>query len=190
VIDLPTQSITDAVVSDTGSLLVASKNGDGTVAVQLVPASGAAQTLETMQAYGAMAFAPSADTAVLADAGASAVLVASQLSSKPVLTHFAGAAQGASSPRAAAVSADGQFAFIANGTGGTVLRLNLAGPPALKAIKCACSPTELIPLFGNATFQITDPAAGTIYALEGDTKEPRTVFIPTDKVAAAAGGGQ
>jgi DNA-binding beta-propeller fold protein YncE len=114
----------------------------------------------------------------------------SQLSSKPVITQIAGAAQGVLSPRAAAISADGQFAFIANGKGGAVLRFNLGGPPALKAIKCACSPTELIPLFGNATFQITDPAAGTIYALEGDTKEMRTVFIPTDKAGTAAGGGQ
>jgi hypothetical protein len=189
-IEFPTQSVTDAVVSETGSLLVASKNGDGTVTVQLVLASGAAQTLETLRGYGAMAFAPSADTAVIADAGSNIVVAASQLSSKPVVTQIAGMAQGVLSPRAAAVSADGQFAFIANGTGGTVLRFNLGGPPALKAIKCACSPTELIPLFGNATFQITDPAAGTIYALEGDTKEMRTVFIPTDKVGTAAGGAQ
>lgn len=189
-IDLPAQSIADAVVSDTGSLLVANKNGDGTATVQLVLASGSAQTLKTLLKYGAMAFAPSTDMAVLADAGANTVVVASQLSSKPAFAQIAGAAQGVLSPRAAAVSADGQFVFVVNGSGGTILRLNLAGSPQPAAIACVCSATELVPLFGNATFQITDPAAGTIFALEGDAKEPRTVFIPTDKVAMVAGGGQ
>jgi hypothetical protein len=48
----------------------------------------------------------------------------------------------------------------------------------------------LIPLAGNAGFQITDPAAGVIFALNGDEQTPRTVFIPTDKAGAATGGAQ
>jgi hypothetical protein len=89
-----------------------------------------------------------------------------------------------------ATSADGHYAFVANGSGNNLLRIDLTSTGAPIAIACGCSPTELIPLAGAAGFQITDAAAGLIFALNGDGPSPRTVFIPTDKVSAATGGAQ
>jgi DNA-binding beta-propeller fold protein YncE len=164
---------------------------DGTTSLEILPATGAAQTLSTsLQKVGGMAFLPGADSAIIADSPANTVYLGKQLSSAPSFTAIATAAQGVSSPRAVAASADGHFAFVANGVGNTLLRIDLNANAAPLPIACSCSPTELIPLAGNAGFQLTDPAAGVIYALNGDGQTPRTVFIPTDKVSAATGGAQ
>jgi hypothetical protein len=180
-----------AAISDSGAILFAAVKSDGTTSLEILPATGAAQTLSTsLQKVGGMAFLPGADSAIIADSPANTVYLGKQLSSAPSFTAIATAAQGVSSPRAVAASADGHFAFVANGVGNTLLRIDLNANAAPLPIACSCSPTELIPLAGNAGFQLTDPAAGVIYALNGDGQTPRTVFIPTDKVSAATGGAQ
>jgi hypothetical protein len=116
--------------------------------------------------------------------------VATGLSASSSFTQIASSAEGVSKPLAVAGSADGRYVFVANGSGGSILRLDLSRTSAPVIIACTCTASELLPLAGNAIFQLTDPAAGTIYALEGDVKAPRTVFIPTDKIGAASGGAQ
>jgi DNA-binding beta-propeller fold protein YncE len=180
-----------AAVSDSGAILFAVAKSDGTTSLEILSAAGAPQTLSaSLQKVGGMAFLPGADSAVIADSAASTVYLGRQLSSGPSFTAIGASAQGVSNPRAVAASADGHFAFVANGAGNTLLRIDLNSNAAPIPIACSCSPTELIPLAGNAGFQITDPAAGVIFALNGDEQTPRTVFIPTDKAGVATGGAQ
>lgn len=183
-------SIAGAAVSDSGSVLVAGVNSDGSANLQLLPQAGPSQSLKQLQRFGAMTFIAGSDSAVIADVGANVVFLGTRLSANPAFTQIASSAQGVSNPVAAAASADGHFAFVANGSGTAVLRIDLSGASAPLPIQCSCTPSELIPLFGNAGFQLSDPAAGTIFAIDGDAKTPRALFIPTDKVATSAGGAQ
>jgi hypothetical protein len=183
-------SITGAAVSDNGSILLANLGSNGSSAIQFVPVAGPSQALKRLQRFGAMTFLPNTDSAVIADAGANVVILGTQLSTIPAFAQLASSATGVSKPLAASASADGHFAFVANGTGGSILRFDLSGAAAPISIPCACNPSELIPLFGNASFQLSDPASGTIFALDGDALMPRTVFIPTDTIATARGGAQ
>jgi hypothetical protein len=183
--------IAGAAVGDTGSILFACLHADGSAAVQLLTAPGNQfQALATMQRYGGITFLPGGTSAVLADSGANTVTIATLQSSGPVLTHLASVAEGVSKPLAIAPSADGHFLFVANGSGTSILRFDLTGASPPVSTACACTTSELIPLSGNAIFQLNDPVTGTIFALEGDARIPRTIFIPTDKVGALSGGAQ
>ena len=184
-------SIAGAAISDSGAILVAASSSGNTISLEIVSATGAAQSLTlSMQKIGAMAFLPGADSAIVTDSAANTVYLGKQLSSGSSFAAIAVSAQGVSNPRAVATSADGRYAFVANGSGNNLLRIDLTSMAAPLPIGCNCSPTELIPLAGNAGFQITDAAAGLMFALNGDEQTPRTVFIPTDKAGAVAGGAQ
>jgi hypothetical protein len=183
--------VSSAVISDSGAILLAAPNAKGTASLEILSATGSAQALSfSVQKIGGIAFLPGADSAIIADSAANTVYLGKQLSSGPSFAAIAASAQGVSNPRAVATSADGHYAFVANGSGNNLLRIDLTSTGAPIAIACGCSPTELIPLAGAAGFQITDAAAGLIFALNGDGPSPRTVFIPTDKVSAATGGAQ
>lgn len=180
-----------AAVSDSGAILVAKPNSDGTASLEIVSPSGAAQALSSsLRKIGGMTFLPSSDSAIVADSATNTIYFGRQLSSGPSFAVIATSAQGIRSPRAVASSADGHFAFVVNGAGNNLVRIDLTSTAAPLPIACGCSPTELIPLAGNAGYQITDATAGVIFALNGDGQTPRTVFIPTDKAGAAAGGAQ
>jgi hypothetical protein len=183
--------LVSAAISDSGAILVSAPKSDGTATLEILSATGAAQVLSSpVQKIGGMAFLPGADSAIIADSAANTVYLGKQFSSGPSFAAIAASAQGVSNPRAVATSSDGHFAFVANGAGNNLLRIDLTSAAAPLAIACGCSPTEFIPLAGNAGFQITDAAAGVIFALNGDGLTPRTVFVPTDKAGAAAGGAQ
>jgi hypothetical protein len=183
-------SVTSAAVSDSGAILLAVPKTGGATSLAILSATGAQRTLPfSAQKIGGMAFLPGADSAIVADSAANTVYLGKQLSSSPSFAAIAAPAQGVSNPRAVATSADGHYAFVANGAG-NLLRIDLTSAAAPLPIACNCTPTELIPLAGNAGFQITDAAAGTIFALNGDGQAPRTVFIPTDKAETVAGGAQ
>jgi hypothetical protein len=184
-------SVVGAAVGDTGSILLANLNADGSTAVQLLTAPGNEhQALAVMQKFGALGFLPGGNTALLADSGANTVTMVTEQSAGPVSTQLASSSEGVSKPLAIASSADGHFVFVANGAGGPVLRFDLSGTTPMVSTACACTASELIPLSGNAIFQLSDPAAGIIFAFEGDARTPRTIFIPTDPIASAKRGAR
>jgi hypothetical protein len=183
-------SIVGAAAGDLGDLLLASGQPDGSVSVQLLPASGGMSILVTLQRYGAMAFATGGTTALLADAGANKVLMVSPSATAVSSVVLATSSDGVSLPFAIASSADGRQAVIANRTGTPLLRVALAANSAPAKVACSCQPSELIPLAGNAVFQVSDLSSGTIYALDGTPAIPRTVFIPASKNVSAAGLSQ
>jgi len=183
-----TSSIVGAAVGDLGDVLLASGQPDGSASVQLLPASGAMSSLGSLQRYGAMAFAPGGTTALLADAGANKVLMVPPPAT--AVTQLASSSDGVSLPFAIASSADGRQAVIANRTGTPLLRVALAANSAPAKVPCSCQPSELVPLAGNAVFQVSDLSSGTIYAFDGTPAIPRTVFIPANKNVSSAGQSQ
>ena len=183
-------SILGTAVSDQGSILLATLNSSAAAVLEVLPPAGQWQTLRQLRGYGGMAFLPGGDSAIFADSVANSVYLVAQTSGNPKFTQLASSAQGVANPVAVAGSADGRFAFVANAQGKTILRFDLASGSAPASTPCACSPSELIPMAGNALFQLNDPATGTVYALAGDSPTLRTVFIPTDNPGPANGGSK
>jgi hypothetical protein len=180
-----------AAIGDLGSVLFAALRSDGSSTIQIIaPSARQPQPFSTMQKFGAMTFLPGTDTAVLADAAANTVTVVAQASTAPSFVQAATAQSGVANPLALASSADGRLIFVANSAAASILRVDLSGSSAPLKIACSCSPLELIPLAGNANFQLNEASTGTIFALAGDVSTPKTVFIPTDKVIASTGGVQ
>ncbi len=177
-------SLLGAAVGDLGDVLLASSQPDGTVSVQLLPASGSISPLGSLQAYGAMAFVPGSATALLADAGANKVLM---VSSSAAAVSLASSSDGVSLPFAIASSADGRLAVIANRSGTPLVRVALAANSAPAKVACSCKPSELVPLAGNAVFQVSDLSSGTIFAVDGTPAIPRTMFIPASRNVISAG---
>jgi len=176
-------SIVGAAVGDLGDVALAILRSDGSTATQLLSSSGSLSApLSILQRYGAMTFVPGGDTVLVADSGANKVWMLSQPSTNPTSVQLASSGDGVSQPLAIASSADGHEAFVANGMGVPLLRLDLASTSAPAKVPCACRPSELVPLSGNV-FQVSDLSSGTIYALDGSPATPRTVFIPGSRVS-------
>ncbi len=180
-------SIAGVAVGDSGDVALAVLRTDGSTAVQLLSSSGALSApLSVVQKYGAMTFVPGSDTVLVADSVANKVVMVSHPSTNPSAAQLASSADGVSQPLAIASSADGREAFVANAVGVPLLRLDLATTSAPAKVPCACRPSELIPLSGNALFQVSDLSSGTIFALDGASAVPRTLFIPASVIAGGA----
>jgi hypothetical protein len=174
-----------AAVADSGSVLAMVPQNGGGAAIDFV-ASGTAATraVTAVTRFGGMAFLPGADTALVADAGASTVIEAAQVSGNASLTHIAGPADGLAGPIALAVSSDGHRAAIANQKDSSIVRIDLTGQvPAARAV-CHCTPTTLVALAGNLAFRVNATGAGTVWAYDGDAVNPRFVFLPAEQSAA------
>ena len=177
---------TSAAVSDAGSIVVSAPGANGSASIQfLASGSDTFQPIAQLSKFGGMAFLPSAETALLADAGKNTVVEASQMSTDPTLTQIAGGSSGIAHPVAVAASADGHAAAVAN-QDGSILRIDLSGDSAAVHTTCSCSPTELQPVAGNLSFRLNEAGTGTVWAYDGDAFRPRVVFIPTDQVATRA----
>ena len=184
-------SIVGAAVGDLGDVALAVLRSDGSTAIQLLSSSGGLSApFSVLQTYGAMTFVPGSDTVLLGDSGANRVVMVSHPSTNPTSVQLASSADGVSQPLAIASSADGREAFVANAVGVPLLRLNLASTPAPAKVPCTCRPSELVPLSGNALFQVTDLSSGTIYALDGAPAVPRTLFIPASNSASLSGAAR
>ena len=177
-------------VADSGSVLIGVPATDGSVAIQLLAnGSSTPHLITVLSKYGGMAFAPGADTALLADAAMNTVVEASQLTGNMSLAPVAGAPDGVSKPTAVAISSDGRWAAVANNSGSSVLRLDLTGQSAPVKTVCHCSPTELEPLAGNFAFRLNEAGSGTVWAFDGNGSQPRVFFIPTDQATSTGHGG-
>jgi outer membrane lipoprotein SlyB len=172
-------SIAGAAVGDLGDVALAVLRSDGSTAIQVLSSSGTLSApLSVLESYGAMTFVPGVDTVLAADSGANRVVMLAHPSTNPSVAQLASAADGVSQPLAIASSADGREAFVANAVGVPLLRLDLTSTSTPAKVPCACRPSELVPLVGNALFQLSDLSTGTIYALDGAPAVPRTLFIP------------
>jgi hypothetical protein len=181
--------VTAAAVSDTGLVLAASSQTAGGIAVQAISADGTASQVTAVAGLGGMTFLPSAQNALIADAGRNTILLASNLPGSTTLNQVATTADGISQPLAVASSADGRWLIVANQNGAAVLRLDLTRQSASDQVACSgCTASKLTPLGGNSSFLLSDVGSGPIWTFDGDSPSPRIVFIPAIKSASAAAG--
>jgi hypothetical protein len=182
---------TSAIVADSGKILTADSEPDGSASVELDSGgTGSGQLIVSLSHYGGMAFLPGVDSALMADAGASTVIEASHLANGPGVAVIAAEKDGVSGPIAVNVSSDGHWAAIANGKGSNILRLDVTGQSAPSQLNCNCSPTELEALAGNFAFRLNEPGSGTVWEFDGDAPTPRFVFIPAEQSAIVAQGAR
>jgi hypothetical protein len=121
-----------------------------------------------------MSFIAGSEDSLIADAGANTLTRYHGGVGSVLATHTNGLNQ----PFAVAASQDGHWAVTADQADGSIVRIDLTGitPPVLST--CACSPTQLSGLTGNAVFELAAPAATPGWMIEADGPTARVLFIP------------
>lgn len=187
---LPGNSVAVAV-SDSGAILASVPQPDGSAAIQLIASGGAnCQSVAVVSKFGGMTFMPGSDAALFADAGSNTLTESSGACGKTSLVQIAGAADGISQPVAVGISADGRTAAVANGVGSNIVRVDLSHQLPSVLAPCQCSPAELKPLGNRAGFRLNEPGSGVVWAFDGDSAKPRTVFLPAAQPVIAVGGAR
>ncbi len=168
-----TSAIAALAISDDGALLIASPGSAG-VAITEVSSTGAQATVATLAGFGGMTFLPGSDDFLLADSVQNTLVRIHNGTAQTLATH----ADGLNQPLAVATSADGQWAVTANSADGVLVRVNLSGAAAPAKALCACSPSELTPLAGNADFELTEPGKSASWMIDAARNTPSVFFIP------------
>lgn len=168
-----TSSISGMAIGDDGTLLVASQGSAGFSIVQ-VSRGGTSSTVASVAGFGGMAFLPGTDDFLLADS-VNNTLARMHNGSLQIL---ATKADGLNQPLAVAASADSQWTVVANQADGSLLRLSLTGATAPARTVCACSPSELTPLAGNAVFALTPPGTAPSWLIDAGRTVPGVFFVP------------
>jgi hypothetical protein len=166
-----------AVVGDSGEIILATTQSDGTSALRSLVTSGATAPITTLSQFGAMAFLPKSTSAVVADAGRNAVELASGVGSAASISQIASSADGVARPVAVASSSDGRWLVIANQNGSSIVRVDLTGVTPTSSLPCSCSPALLAPIAGNDVFRLTELGAGPLSVFDGDAVKPRVFLI-------------
>jgi len=179
--------VTAATVSDYGLVLVAASQTTGGFNVQAISVDGIASEVTAVGGLGGIAFLPSTQNALIADAARNTISLASNLPGSTALNIVATTADDVMQPAAIASSADGRWLIVANQNGAAILRLDLTRQTPPAHIACNCMAVKLLPLHGNSTFLLSNVTAGPVWTFDGDAPSPRIVFIPAVKSAGAAG---
>jgi hypothetical protein len=167
-------AIQSATISDAGTLLLATGSGSGSVTITAITASGTRSTLATLGGFGGMSFIAGLEDSLVADSTANTLARYHNGVASTLATH----ANGLNQPFAVAASQDGHWAVTADQADTVLLRIDLTGatPPAQST--CACTPTQLSALTGNAVFELAAPAATAGWMIEADGPTSRVLFIP------------
>jgi hypothetical protein len=80
-------------------------------------------------------------------------------------------------PDSVLASPDRQSFLAGSSTNGIVAILDASGSNAV-VVACDCAPAEFRPLNPTATYQITEPASGLLWVLDGRMSYPRVFFVP------------
>lgn len=166
-------AIQAAAVSDAGTLLLATGGNSG-VTITSISAGGVRSTLASLAGYGGMSFVAGSEDSLIADAVANTLVRYHSGAASILATH----ANGLNQPFAVAASQDGHWAVAADQADSSILRIDLTGVTAPAQITCACAPTQLSELTGNAVFELAAPAATPGWMLEADGPTSRVLFIP------------
>jgi hypothetical protein len=121
-----------------------------------------------------MTFVAGSEDSLIADSAANTLVRYHSGVASVLATHTNGLNQ----PFAVAASQDGHWAVTADQADGSILRIDLTGVTAPAQSTCACSPTQLSELNGNAVFELTAPASTPGWMIEADGATSRVLFIP------------
>jgi hypothetical protein len=127
--------------------------------------------------------------AVYLDRGLKQVYRVRRTGEGSTITPVAGEADGLSSPLALGVSRDNRRAFVANANPAQVIAADLE-TGARSATLATCATTGLVPMSGNAVFQLSEADGSPICVLDGDSRQPVTLFVPPPVDGAESGGAR
>jgi hypothetical protein len=169
-----TTQIQGAAVSDAGTLLVAANGATAGVSVTATTGNGTRSTLATLAGFGGMSFVPGSEDSLIADSAANTL--SRYHNGAP--TTLATGVNGLNQPLAVAASQDGHWAVAADRADSSLLRVDLTGVTPPVQSSCACSPTQLSALNGNAVFEMVAPGATPGWMIQADSPTSRVLFIP------------
>lgn len=180
-----------AVSDDARTLLAATASADADGSLYVLQAGGEVRRVSAAGRVLSMAFLPQQDNALIADYGRSEVLRIDGVRSVAVATLLAAGRDGVAKPLAVQVDAKLNHAVAAlDGTGRLAL-IPLAGGAA-RFVECNCRPRELTQMRGDSLFRLTSDPSQPLFVLDagrlaadGETMDPRVVFIPADAGRAA-----
>lgn len=173
-------------VSDDGSLVLAgvSENTDGSAArgeVFLCTSTAVPRSVATVQHASAIAFVGQSHNAVLADDVSNSVTLISDVANAAT-TAWVFSSEQFQAPDSVQVSPDGQSFLAGSSTSGIIAILNASGSnPVLVA--CGCAPAEFWQLTAPSVYQITEPANGLLWLLDGQSPNPRVFFVPVPRTS-------
>ena len=169
--------LADAVLGDSGSLLVATHGSGGTAIAVVI--KGNTSSLTTVGSFGGFAFLPGTDDAVIVDNSAKTIALWHSVSASP--THLVIPSSLINDAVAVGASRDGRWALIANGSDTRLVRVDLSGASPATAASCLCQPSTVDPLAGNALFRISDAngaAPSPAWTADASAAQPRLLSIP------------
>jgi hypothetical protein len=170
-------------ISDDGSLLLAGvpENAAGSPAQGEVfvftPDTTAPRSIASVQHASAIAFVSQSHDALLADDVANSVTLVSDVANGANVA-WAFTSQQLPAPDSVQGSPDRQIFLVASSTNSLVAILDASGSNAVE-VACNCVPAEFHPLSEAMTYQITEPAGGLLWVLDGSMMSyPRVFFVP------------
>jgi len=167
-------SPTALAVSDDGKVVLA---GAGNAVVAVTEAAEIPVTA-TLGSVASLAFITGHD-GLIADGVKNEVYLLRGAAGAGILSLLAGAGQQIAGPVSVAASSDGRKAFVANGTSGAVVILDLASgaPPAV--ISCHCQLTGLDRLADGSLFRLNEVSERPLWLLDASpTRAVRVMFVP------------
>jgi len=165
-------AVQGAAISDAGTLLLAT--GKTSVTVTAITAAGSNSTFATLGGFGGMSFMAGSEDSLIADSTANTLARYHNGTGSVLATH----ASGLNQPFAVAASQDGHWAVTVDKADGVLLRIDLTGAATPAQSTCACSPTQLAALNGNAVFELVAPGTAPGWMIEADSPTARVLFIP------------
>src|SRR5579864_6334932 len=173
-------------ISDDASLLLVGvrENADGSPAQGEVfvftSDTAAPRSIASVQHASAIAFVSQSHDALLADDVANSVTLVSDVANGANVAWTFGSQQ-LPAPDSVQASPDRQSFVVASSTNSLVGILDASGSNAV-VVACDCAPAELQPLNAPMTYQITVPASGLLWVLDGRMSYPRVFFVPIPSV--------
>jgi hypothetical protein len=169
-------TLTALAVSDAGGVLV-SLSVAGAGSLFFFDPQGEARYVLGVGHVSSLAFLSNRDEAVVADQTANSVALIRNLTGAVEWIPLAAEKDGISAPVAVEVSGDSRRAFVASSGSPDVLILDLSGG-VLGRLSCPCAVSGLQRLKGNSRFRLTPTTETPLWVFDGDTEQPRVVFIP------------
>ena len=161
-------------ISDSGTLLVATRGSDGG-SLYMLPRARQIQRVGSVQGASGLTFLRGQDDAIVTDADADEVILLRSEGDAWHAVAIASASDGINRPLQPGVTADGTHAVVTLADG--VFLIPLDGGAA-SFVGCGCVPSTLIPLAGGSTFLLTPDLREPLQAVEVDDSGGRVRFIP------------
>ena len=164
-----------AVSDDAKAILLAPAEGNAGAVFRAAPGEEL-RFVWSFRRVAVMEFMSLSHDALVADGEANALYLLRDTGEAMQAVLLAGEGDGISSPKSVAAAEDASRVVVASDLTKDLVVVDPAGGPSLK-LACDCAPTGLSRLQGNAVFRLTELSSDRMWVLDGDSPEPRLVFV-------------